>query len=29
MYRDRTLKRLKNVQGWNITKVKECTGTDI
>ena len=28
MYRDRTLPRLRNVQGQNITKVKECTGTE-
>ena len=28
MYRDRTLPRLRNVQGRNITKVKECTGTE-
>ena len=26
MYRDGTLPRLRNVQGQNITKVKECTG---
>ena len=26
MYRDGTLPRLRNVQGRNITKVKECTG---
>jgi len=26
MYRDGTLPRLRNVQGWNISKVEECTG---